>query len=106
MIICFWLAIGPPPDCPRPSRARCFPASAPPGWRSPAQRIEPPRGRRRQKIRGKAIETPRQCTIVFAEHDTKRGKRAVKNPLESLSHTVLAGVILTVIMVAVLAAIA
>ena len=30
----------------------------------------------------------------------------MKNPLESLSHTVLVGVILTVIMVAVLAAIA
>ena len=43
--------------------------------------------------------------MLFAEHDNKRGNRAMKNPLESLSSTVVMGVILTVIMVAVLAAI-
>ena len=43
--------------------------------------------------------------MLFAKHDNKRGIPAMKNPLESLPNTVLMGVILTVIMVAVLAAI-
>jgi len=43
---------------------------------------------------------------AFAEHDNKRGNRAMNNPLEKLSSTVVMGIVLTVIMVAVLAAIA
>ena len=38
--ICSSPAIGPPPDCPRPSKARCVPAAAPPNWLLPASSYE------------------------------------------------------------------
>jgi hypothetical protein len=48
---------------------------------------------------------PEDRSMLCAVLDRRRAAQTMKNPLESLPNTVLMGVILTVIMVAVLAAI-
>ena len=58
-----------------------------------------------KKNYSKAIETPQQYTMLLSNVTTKGESPSMKNPLESLQSTVVMGVALTVIMVAVLAAI-
>tara|TARA_B100000949_G_C13843803_1_gene269771 strand:+ start:71 stop:277 length:207 start_codon:yes stop_codon:yes gene_type:complete len=67
--------------------------------------LNPAGGRGSKKFAAKQLKQPSNALCFLPSTTTKGGIPAMKNPLESLPNTVLMGVILTVIMVAVLAAI-